>query len=230
MEAARERTTSLTQVARPVLLPARLAERAMSLPPSPHRTHEDAAALVLGTFMVSLGLVLYGEARLATSGLAGVALLLGYVTPLDAGTLFFLLNIPFLLFGLWRMGWRVLLRSLVAIAAVSLLTRFAPQLLGVAHVLPLYGALMGGILIGMGALALVRHRTGLGGINLVAMHLQERRGWRAGYVQLSFDALVMLAACAVLDLRQVGLSMLGAVVVNLIVAMNHRPGRYLGVS
>ena len=62
------------------------------------------------------------------------------------------------------------------------------------------------------------------------MHLQERRGWRAGYVQLGFDALVMLAACAVLDPRQVGLSMFGALVVNLIVAMNHRPGRYLGVS
>ncbi|MBP0491178.1 YitT family protein [Roseomonas sp. SG15] len=200
------------------------------LPASPHRLHEDLAALVLGTFMVSLGLVLYGEARLATSGLAGLALLLGYATPFNAGTLFFLLNLPFLVFGFWRMGWRVLLRTLVAIAAVSLLTRFAPLWVDVAHVSPLYGALMGGILIGMGALALVRHRTGLGGTNLVAMYLQERRGWRAGYIQLGFDLLVMLVACTVLEPRQVGISLFGAVVVNLIVAMNHKPGRYLGVS
>ncbi|MCR0981994.1 YitT family protein [Roseomonas populi] len=217
-------------MARPIALPPHQSERTVPLSPSPHRLYEDAAALLLGTFMVSLGLVLYGEARLVTSGLAGLALLLGYVTPLNAGTLFFLLNLPFLVFGLWRMGWRVLLRTLVAIGAVSLLTRFAPLWVDMQHVSPFYGALMGGILIGMGALALVRHRTGLGGTNLVAMHLQEKRGWRAGYVQLGFDVLVMLAACTVLDPQQVGLSMFGAVVVNLIVAMNHKPGRYLGVS
>jgi uncharacterized membrane-anchored protein YitT (DUF2179 family) len=201
-----------------------------ALPASPHRLYEDAAALVLGTFMAGLGLVLYGEARIVTSGMAGLALLLGYATPLDPGTLFFVLNIPFLILGWRRMGWRVLARTVVAIAVISLLTRFSPLMLGIAHVSPLYAALMGGILLGMGALALVRHRTGLGGINLLAMDLQERRGWRAGYTQLAFDGLVMIGACFVLDWRQVGLSMFGALVLNLILAMNHKPGRYLGVS
>ncbi|MBB5692496.1 uncharacterized membrane-anchored protein YitT (DUF2179 family) [Roseomonas pecuniae] len=198
--------------------------------PSPHRLHEDAAALVIGVTMVSLGLVLYGEARLVTSGLAGLALLLGYATPLNSGTLLFTLNIPFLLYGLRRMGWRVLARTVVAIAGIALLTRFSPVVLGIAHLSPPYAALMGGILMGMGALALVRHRTGLGGISLVAMDLQERRGWRAGYVQLVFDLLVMFSALFVLDLGQVGLSLFGAVVLNLVLALNHKPGRYLGVS
>ena len=196
----------------------------------PHRLHEDAAALVLGTFLVSLGLALYGEARIVTSGLAGLALLMGYVTPWDPGTLFLALNLPFLAFGLRRMGWKVLARTVVAIAAISLLTRYTPQWLGLVHVSPIYAMLMGGILLGMGALALVRHRTGLGGVNLVAMDLQERRGWRAGYVQLAFDGLVMLGACFVLEWQQVALSMAGALVLNLILAMNHKPGRYLGVS
>ncbi|MBP0444267.1 YitT family protein [Roseomonas sp. SSH11] len=180
--------------------------------------------------MVGLGLVLYGEARIVTSGLAGLALLLGYATPLDSGLLFFALNIPFLSLGWRRMGARVLLRTVVAIAAVSLLARYSPAWLGIAHVSPLYAALMGGILMGMGVLALMRHRTGLGGINLLAMDLQERRGWRAGYVQMGFDALVLLGACFVLDWNQVALSLFGALVLNLILAMNHKPGRYLGVS
>jgi len=215
----------LNQHPRPIPVPA-----PVSMPASPHRLHEDAAALVLGTFMVSLGLVLYGEARIVTSGLAGLALLLGYATPLDPGTLFLALNVPFLGFGLRRMGWRVMARTVIAIAAISLLTRYAPAWFGIAHVSPFYATLMGGILLGMGALALVRHRTGLGGINLVAMDLQERRGWRAGYVQMAFDSLVMLGSCFVLDWPQVALSLFGAVVLNLIVAMNHKPGRYLGVS
>ncbi|WP_424814257.1 YitT family protein [Roseococcus sp. YIM B11640] len=215
-----------------VILPAprKGPQAGATLVGSPHSLWDDAAALVIGVSMVSLGLSLYAEARLTTSGLAGLALLLGYVTPLDPGTLFFLLNIPFLVFGATRMGWKVLLRTVVTIAAVAIATRLAPYWIAIGWVAPPYAALLGGVLIGMGVLGLVRHRTGLGGTNLVAMYLQEKRGWSAGWLQLGFDALVMLAALFVLDWRQVALSMFGALVLNLIVAMNHKPGRYLGVS
>ncbi|MCK8787695.1 YitT family protein [Roseomonas sp. NAR14] len=185
---------------------------------------------MIGVTMVSLGLVLYGEARLTTSGLAGLALLLSYATPLDTGTLFFLLNLPFMLFGLRMMGRRVLLRTLLTIAAVAVTTRLAPHLIVIGWVSPTYAAVAGGILLGMGVLSLLRHRTGLGGTNLVAMYLQERYGWSAGWTQLAFDTLVMLGALFALDWHQVALSMVGALVLNLIVAMNHKPGRYLGVS
>lgn len=33
-----------------------------------------------------------------------------------------------------------------------------------------------------------------------------------------------------LPLERVGLSVLGAVALNLIIALNHKPGRYMGVS
>ncbi|NTW40614.1 MAG: YitT family protein, partial [Cellulomonadaceae bacterium] len=39
----------------------------------------------------------------------------------------------------------------------------------------------------------------------------------------------VLLAATVADWRTVGLSLIGAVVVNLVLALNHRPGRYLGV-
>jgi len=44
------------------------------------------------------------------------------------------------------------------------------------------------------------------------------------------DILILLAALFVLNYEQVLLSMLGAVVLNLVIALNHRPGRYLGIS
>ena len=55
------------------------------------------------------------------------------------------------------------------------------------------------------------------------------RGWRAGYVQMGLDLVTVLLAATVTDWRTVGLSLVGAVVVNLVLALNHRPGRYLGV-
>lgn len=54
-----------------------------------------------------------------------------------------------------------------------------------------------------------------------------RRARRAGYVQLGLDTAVVVAFLAVGDTTQVLLAAAGAVVLNLVLAMNHRPGRYL---
>ena len=83
--------------------------------------------------------------------------------------------------------------------------------------------------MGAGLLMLFRHRASLGGINVVALFLQERLGWRAGQVQMVLDVLILLAAFGVTDPWRVALSVLGAVVLNLALAINHRPGRYMAV-
>ena len=89
--------------------------------------------------------------------------------------------------------------------------------------------MLGGLLVGAGLLMLFRHRASLGGVNVVALYLQERLGWRAGRVQLVVDLLILLAAFGVTDLWRVALSVLGAVVLNMTLAINHRPGRYMAV-
>jgi uncharacterized membrane-anchored protein YitT (DUF2179 family) len=89
---------------------------------------------------------------------------------------------------------------------------------------------MGGALSGTGLLILFRHRTGLGGINVLAIYLQDRFGLRAGYFQLAVDLAILAAAFFVIPLDRLALSLLGAVVVNMTLAINHRPGRYLGVT
>ncbi len=88
----------------------------------------------------------------------------------------------------------------------------------------------GGGLIGLGMLILFRHRAGLGGFNIVAVYLQDRYGLRAGYFQLGVDVLILCAALLILPMAQVALSLVGAAVLNLVIAINHRPGRYIGVS
>ncbi|HEY0887958.1 MAG TPA: YitT family protein, partial [Ramlibacter sp.] len=88
---------------------------------------------------------------------------------------------------------------------------------------------LGGLLCGTGMLMLFRHRASLGGLNTLVLYLQDRLGWRAGKVQMLLDGLILLAALFVADLPRVALSVLGAVVLNLTLAINHRPGRYLAV-
>ena len=91
-------------------------------------------------------------------------------------------------------------------------------------------ALAGGSLMGLGLLALFRHRTGLGGINILALYLQERHGIRAGWFQLGVDGAILVAAFLLLPPSRVVVSLAGTAVLNLILAVNHKPGRYLGVT
>ena len=100
----------------------------------------------------------------------------------------------------------------------------------ISHISPIYAALAGGTLTGVGLLILFRHRTSLGGINILALYLQERYGFRAGYVQLAIDVVILFASSFVLEPENLALSLAGAAVLNLVLATNHRPGRYTGVS
>jgi uncharacterized membrane-anchored protein YitT (DUF2179 family) len=77
-------------------------------------------------------------------------------------------------------------------------------------------------------LMLFRHRSSLGGLNTLALIVQDRVGWRAGYVQMAFDVVIITASLFVVPPANVLLSATGAVVLNIVLALNHRPGRYLG--
>ncbi|TFH88305.1 YitT family protein [Billgrantia azerbaijanica] len=200
------------------------------LPTDPHRPYEDVMAMLVGTLFVALGVTFYTQALLLTGSTAGLAFLLQYASGWRFGVWFFLINLPFYWLAIRRMGVSFTLRTFVAIGLVSLFSELTGGWIAIKGLQPLYGALMGGSLIGIGMLILFRHRTSLGGVNILVLYLQDRYGLRAGYVQLAIDALIMLTALWVLPPPQVGLSVLGAVALNLIIALNHKPGRYMGVS
>ena len=83
--------------------------------------------------------------------------------------------------------------------------------------------------MGMGLLILFRHRCSLGGLGILAVFCQERFGWRAGTVQMLLDATILLASTFVLTPVAVMLSILCATCLNLVIAINHKPGRYAGM-
>lgn len=119
--------------------------------------------------------------------------------------------------------------TFAAVALLSLMAHLLPLGLAFRHLSPVLAAVLGGLLCGAGMLILFRHRASLGGLNTLVLYLQDRFGWRAGKVQTLLDGLILLAALFVADLPRVALSVLGAVVLNLTLAINHRPGRYLAV-
>lgn len=193
-----------------------------------HGLVENALALVTGTFVVSLGLHLLQGVHSVTGGTAGLALLLSYATGWSFGVLYLLVTLPFVVLA-WRLkGPAFTLRTLVALGLTVALVGFHPVTLPDAPLSPLYGTLAGNLLVGLGMLIVFRHGASLGGVNTVAVLVQERRGWPAGLVQLGMDAAIIGSALAVVSPIQVGMSALGAALVGAVLTLNHRPGRYAG--
>lgn len=195
-----------------------------------HRLYEDVLAMISGTMFVSLGTLIYTKTMLTVGSSAGLALLLSYASGWGFGVIFFLINLPFYILAVKRMGWAFTLRTFTAVAMVSVLSKLNSQWIDFSHLDPLYATVIGGGLIGTGLLMLFRHRTGLGGINILAMYLQEKIGLRAGYFQLGVDLSILAAAYFILPADRLALSVLGAAITNLILAINHKPGRYMGLS
>ena len=192
-----------------------------------HAWYDDLLAFGTGTLFIAIGVTMYTHARLLTGGTAGLAFLAHYASGLGFGPLFFAINLPFYLLAWWRMGRAFTLKTFAAVSLLSLLTSVVPRWAGFALLDPWFSALAGGLLMGAGFLMLFRHHGSLGGLNILVLWLQQRFGWRAGWVQMGIDGTILLGALAVVEPRRVLLSLAGALALNLTLALNHRPGRYV---
>jgi len=203
-----------------------------SAPPSPppHTPLEDAAAIITGVLLVSVGVAFFKQAGLVTGGMAGLAFALHYATNISFGVWFFVLNLPFYWLAIRKMGWAFTLKTFATVGMLSVVSEFQPQFLQLQGVHPAYAAIVGGMLMGVGMLVLFRHRCSLGGFGITALYLQDRYGWRAGYVQMAFDCVVLMSAFFIVDVERALWSIVAALTLNQVLSMNHRPGRYNGLA
>jgi uncharacterized membrane-anchored protein YitT (DUF2179 family) len=195
----------------------------------PHSRVEDALGLLTGVYVVSLGIYFIQTAGAVTGGTAGLSLLLSYATDVGFGWLFVLINLPAFAVAAWQKGAVFTAKSLACVVGVSFATRLQAEMLGLDSLDKTYGVVAGNLLAGAGLLILFRHGASLGGFNVFALLMQEKLGLRAGYVQMVLDVAVVLGSFLVVDPGVVALSALGAVVLNIVLAFNHRPGRYMGL-
>ncbi|HEY0819508.1 MAG TPA: YitT family protein [Rhizobacter sp.] len=192
-----------------------------------HTPLEDLQALLIGTLLVSLAVTLFQHAGLLSGGTAGIAFLAHYLGGWSFGLAYFVINLPFYWLAWRHMGKSFTLRTLAAVVLVAVMSDWLPRHLVLASLDAWLAALLGGVLMGNGFLVLFRHQASLGGLGILALLAQKKKGWRAGHVQMAMDATIVCAALATVPLDRVALSVAAAVVLNLVLATNHRPGRYV---
>lgn len=195
--------------------------------PAKHSLTEDAQGFALGAFLCALALQFLTHAGLITGQTAGIAVILSYVTGWSFGVVFFVINLPFYLLAWLRLGPAFTCKSLISVSLLSALTLILPDQIAFATLSTPMAALTFGALTGVGLLVIFRHNGSLGGLGVVALMVQDKTGFRAGYVQLGADAVIFGVALLLFPVSVVAWSLLGAVVLNLIIAINHRRDRYI---
>jgi uncharacterized membrane-anchored protein YitT (DUF2179 family) len=197
--------------------------------PKQHSFIEDAQGIAYGSGMAAVGIVILTHLGLVTGQTAGLAILISYMTGWSFGAVFFAVNLPFYWLGYRRMGKMFVLKTFAAVAILSFLAQLLPRYISFATLDPVVGAILFGAITGSALLALFRHGASLGGIGIVALYLQDKTGFRAGWTQLIFDVCLFALALTVRDVPTVAVSALGAVVINLVIAVNHRRDRYIAM-
>lgn len=193
-----------------------------------HTFIEDAQGLSTGVFFCALGLTILTHLGLITGQMAGVAVILSYLSGYSFGLIFLVINLPFYWLAWSRMGKTFTLKSLGCVAALALLSEMIPMGLIIERLDPALGALIFGLVTGTGLLVIFRHGGSMGGLGVVALLIQDRTGFPAGWVQLGVDLVIFAVAFLLFPASIVLYSLLGAVVINVLIAVNHRKDRYLG--
>ncbi len=191
-----------------------------------HSLLEDFFALLCAGLFVAFGLVLFQTQQLMVGGAAGLALLGTFAVNQDFGVLFFLINIPFYFLSWKKISKRFTINTLITVTTISVLSEWLPEFVNITHVNPLFAAIFGGILIGVGMLIMFRHSSSLGGIGILGFYLQQRWGVKAGIFQLVVDSLILFCALFVISWPLIAISILAAICLNTVISLNHRPERY----
>lgn len=195
--------------------------------PKQHSPLEDAQGIAYGGLMAAFGIVILTHLGFVTGQTAGLAVLISYATGWSFGVVFFIINLPFYWIGWKRMGKVFVLKTFAAVGLLSAASIVLPRYVSFETLHPAVGAVLFGFVSGSALLALFRHGASLGGVGIVALYLQDKTGFRAGWTQILFDIAVFSVALLLRDVQTVAWSFLGALVTNVVIAFNHRRDRYI---
>lgn len=191
-----------------------------------HTLFEDAQGILIGTLLAALGITFFKSTGLFIGGTAGLAFLGQYATSFSFSEVFFAINIPFYYLSYRQLGLAFTIKTFISVFLLSLFVEYAPAFMQFEKLDPIYAALIGGLLVGSGLLGLFRHQASLGGLSIAAQYLSQKYGISIGKFQMAVDCVVLFLAIFIVDWQAILLSIVGAISYNLILVINHKPGRY----
>ncbi len=169
--------------------------------------------MIIGCLCYALSLkALLEPNRITGGGVSGAASLIYLLWKIPTGISIVVINIPILIFGFKKMGWKFILRCFITTACVSLATEFwnlilpePEEMLSIITADGILAVLYGGILQGIGIGLFIKYETSSGGTELLGRltHGILPFGTIATHVAILDGAVVLLGALALARLENI---------------------------
>jgi len=148
--------------------------------------------MIISAAAVGLGFqLLLIPTQLLSSGLSGVAMVIGYLSGWNIGWLYFALNVPILLWGYRVLGKRFIALSIVTVVS----TAFFLQIIPVIELTNdrLLASVFGGVLVGLGTTVTLRYGGSSGGFDIIASIISRYRDLPIGIMIVFLNTIVVAA-------------------------------------
>ncbi|MBR5244507.1 MAG: YitT family protein [Clostridia bacterium] len=147
--------------------------------------------------------------HLAPGGVSGIAIIINQLTQIPTGTLILIMNVPLMVLGMWKLGFKFLLSTLVAVISSSIFTNLlAPY--GPLTTDPLLAACAGGALLAVGMGLLFKLGATSGGTDILIRVIKLKyKHLKTGSLFLITDCCVIAASALVF--RNVDLALYAAI-------------------
>lgn len=148
--------------------------------------------IVLGSFIYACGISLFLDPNnLAPGGASGLAIIFNRITGLETGTLYFIINVPIMLLGLWKYGVRFIATTFFSI----LINSYFTNMLAGAGALtsdPLIATMAGSVLVGVGVAIVFKSRATTGGTDIIVKVLHDKyKHIKTGVIFLLTDIVIV---------------------------------------
>ena len=128
---------------------------------------------------------------LAPGGISGLSIIVNRLIPVPTGTLYLLINIPIIILGMWKFGFKFIISTMYSIFAISAFTNVFSEMAPLTNQ-PLLGGIFGGMLVAAGVSVVMRMGATTGGTDILVKCLKRwKPHLKTGMIFLFFDAIII---------------------------------------
>jgi uncharacterized membrane-anchored protein YitT (DUF2179 family) len=152
--------------------------------------------ITAGSLIFAAGISMFLDPNnLAPGGVSGIAIIINHFVPLNAGTIIIIINVPIMILGVVKFGFRFLWTTIYAVALSSGAMEILDRTVGSLTSNLLLAAVAGGALQAIGIGLVFRGGATTGGKDIIVRIMRQRyRYIRTGTLFLIVDSMIIAAS------------------------------------
>lgn len=164
----------------------------MNTKKSVRKSIKKYCVITVATLIYAAGISLFLDPNnLAPGGVSGISIMVNRVSGIETGTLIFMINIPLLLLGVAKLGWKFLIPTFYAIIASSFFTNLLSVFPRATDDI-LLAALIGSALVSIGVGLVFRVGATTGGTDIIVRLLRKRyKHLKTGVIFFLLDIMIV---------------------------------------